>query len=369
MHNLYKSIIDTIPIFFFLWDRKKKETIFISKKFFDYKSGSYFVPDKSKDDLRQYIHSDYQELYDNFFLFLSEKNNFHDKVELKAADNLPDIKWMELSTYPVVNKKQEVNFISGHISDITSDKAYTKVLENQVKGLDTVLFLMAHELSAPVANIMGLSEVLKYESKNGEHKNHLNFYDTIFDLGSEIQTITRGLIGLIELQKYQDSINLKRTNLKALLENCSRNMIYNKYHQTYEVDLHDIPDDLIIMVQEDQFSRAIEELLLYLQKHKYSDEEIKMHLSEEAADDLTSIAITSADIKLPISIVERVLQHNGRLELKDVKGNRFRGMLELIIAKDIIEKHKGKLETFDLDQHTGFLISIPKRKELQPDFR
>ncbi|MEK6478789.1 hypothetical protein WJR50_14680 [Catalinimonas sp. 4WD22] len=365
MQNIYKEIVNTIPVFFFLWDRDEKETTFISEQFYDYRSGSYFSSKDDRADLRQYIHPDFQEVYDNFFTELSEDNNFHNKVDLKAADNLPKIQWVQLSSYPIVNNGQRIKYISGHIRDITSEKAKYQVLEDQVKGLDTVLFLMAHELSAPTANIMGLSDMLKLKVDHEANQEYLHFYDTITDLAGEIQTITRGLIGLIEMQSSQDQINSSSHWLFTLLEKAVKGLMYNKTHSPEKIDFQSVLPEVRVYVQEDQFIRAMEELLLYMQKYNQQHYTVKIHTQENQNEQQVDIIVATEDIMLPMESIKRVLEHKGRLELKDVKGHRFRGALELIIAKEIIEKHKGCLVPFEDKKQKGFCISLPIDEDVQ----
>lgn len=359
MQNIYKRIVNTIPVFFFLWDRDERETTFISEQFYDHRSGSYFSGKSAREDLRQYIHPDFQEKYDHFFKELSEDNNFHNKVELRAADNLPEIQWVQLSSYPIVNQGQRIKYISGHIRDITAEKADYQVLEDQVKGLDTVLFLMAHELSAPTANIMGLSDLLKTKVGHEAHQEYLHFYDTITDLAGEIQTITRGLIGLIEMQSSQEQIQSSSYLLYPLLEKSVRGLIYNKTHSPEKIDFGAVSPDVRVNVQKDQFVRAIEELLLYMQKYNQQHYTVKISTQENPNKQQVDIMVATEDIMLPMESIRRVLMHRGRLELKDVKGHRFRGALELIIAKEIIEKHKGQLSSFEEKAQKGFCLSLP----------
>lgn len=359
MQNIYKSIINTIPVFFFLWDRDKKETIFISEQFYDHRSGSYFSHKDAREDLRQYIHGDFQDVYDEFFRELSEENNFHNKVDLRAAGNLAEIRWVQLSTYPIIENGEQIKYISGHIRDITAEKEDYQVLEDQVKGLDTVLFLMAHELSAPTSNIIGLSEMLKYKSKSDAPENYLHFFDIISDLAGETQTITRALIGLIELQYNQEKIKTSPHSLAPLLKECTKILMFSKMHKPYTIDVEDLPAHLMVMVHDDQFSRAIEELLLYIQKYNKQQHNVKIYNQKRQNEHEIDIVIATKDISLPVESINRVLKHKERLELKDVKSNRFKGMLELIITKEILEKHSGKLALYEDHKAKGFVISLP----------
>jgi len=69
------------------------------------------------------------------------------------------------------------------------------------------------------------------------------------------------------------------------------------------------------------------------------------------------------DQNLPKESLQQVLDSSTRLQLPDVQGKKLTGMLELVIAKEIIELHKGKLSLYEADGNQGFLIQLPARRK------
>lgn len=361
MKNLYKKIIDTVPVFFFLWDRDKKETIFISDKFYDQSAKNNYAPKKPQEDLRQYIHQDSRKAYDDFFANLSEENNYNDKIELRAAGNLPGIKWMELKTFPVMDQEDAMKYIAGHITDITYSKESHKLLEEQVESLDIVTFMLAHELSAPVANIMGLAEMLKSKIKDPDLVKYQPLYDTIYNYGREILTLAQGLVSLIDLQSSKDQLKMEEVKLKPLAEKLIKEFYLKSKYNAINVSCTEINTEVTVYVHAEKFKNAIKELLVYLLNHK-SVAQISIIIPSCSNADQTLIWISARGANLSKESIQTVLDRSLRLSTLDVKRQQVRGMLELIIAKEIIELHQGRLELLDDSQQQGFVICLPRKQ-------
>lgn len=361
MLNLYKNIVDTVPLFFFIWDISKHKTIFISKKFYNPKVGDYYTAERSKVDLRDYIHPDSVEALETFFDELSEDNNYHNRVELQAAESLPEIHWLELTTYPMYESDGKLKYITGHILDLTSSKENKKALEEQVESLDTVTFMLAHELSAPVTTIMGLSRHLKKQVGKEDQENYLYLYDTIYNLGGEILTLARGLISLINLQSNKPGSKLSEIKVMPVLEN----IIEELYHESdkensLDIQFTEMRNDITAIVNRDRFIIALKEMLAFIIKHINQAKSILINIFSSPADDEVSICISAPDLNLPVNAIKNILKSSTRLKMLDVRGKRVRGLLELVIVKEIAEFHKGTLDIYQHENRQGLIISFPK---------
>lgn len=362
MENLYKKIVNTVPVFFFLWSRDKKETVFLSERFYDEKSKDYYAPKEPREDLRQYIHPHSQPEYDRFFDNLSEENDYTDKVEIRAGDSLPDIKWLKINTFPVFNQGKEVEYIAGHISDATNSYEHSQFLQKQVESLDTVTFMLAHELASPIANIMGLSELLKSKAAKAEANQHLHLYDSIYNFGGEILTLAQGLVNLLDLQSSKEEFASEEIRLKDLIKQRIDNFYLKPNTKKISISYSDIDEEATVCLQPIYFAKAVEELLVYLIKYIESNSRIAISTPTPNDSNQTLIRISSSGAHLPKKAVQRVLDRSSKLGMLDVKGHKVRGMLELIIAKEICELHHGKLELVNDGAQSGFVISLPKRQ-------
>lgn len=364
MKNVYQKIVDTVPVFFFLWSQDKKETVFISERFYNHRSKDYYVPEVTRHDLRQYIHPESQEAYDRFFANLSEENNYHDEIELRGSDDLPEIQWMKISTFPVMNDGKEIESIAGHIRDITYAKEYHSLLEGQVESLDTVSFMLSHELTSPITNIMGLSEVLKSRAIESGETQDLHLYDSIYNFGGEVITVARGLVSLLELQAQRNKLILTKTQLKPFMQELIENFYLKPRNNSASLLCADIREDAYAMIDTEKFGKAIEELLVFLVKRMEGDSTLSF-ITPPTASNQTKVCIVGTDVDLPVKAITQVLDRSSRLSMVDVKGGAMRAMLEVVIAKEIIELHQGKLELVEDNSHRGFVIDIPFSESLE----
>ena len=353
----YREIIDTIPMFFLIWDIKKKKTTFINKSFYSERINGYFQPEHPREDLRQYISEESRKTYDNFFASLSKANNYTGHVELKASSDLPNINWLSLETYPV-EEEGEVKRVVGHIRDTTRQREGYELLHEQVKSLDVVAFMLAHELSAPVSNIMGLADLLKQKVMEPDREAYLHLFDKIYSFGGEILTLARGLVGLIDLQETRSETIEKNTlPLKSFLENSLQDF-YFRHEQTTISLADEVRDETLITLDEQKFKWAMNELLLYMTKICRSKSNI--YITEASEDASQKIFIYAENIELPRDNIRQVLCLSIRLELSNVWGKKISGMLELIIANEIVRLHEGMLTFYDDQDRQGFVISLPK---------
>ncbi|MFP4096100.1 MAG: sensor histidine kinase [Cyclobacteriaceae bacterium] len=358
MDDPYQKIVDTVPLFFFIWDLEEKKTTFISGQFYDHRSKNNYVPEGSRQDLRRYIHQNSQQAYDDFFEKLNEDNDFHDHIELKAAGNLPGIEWMELKTYPV-KEENRLRHLVVHLNDITRTRTNLRVLQEQVDSLDAVTFMLAHELSMPVSNIMGLAEYLKASAKEETHSQELHLYDMIYNFGGEILTLSRGLISLIELQLSRQELRRTKIAFKPLLKNILEQLYLKARENKIEVRLDEIDNELEVALNIEKFSKAVEELLVMLLKYSRREEKIYISAQPFATEPTLRLDVLADKVKLPEESIRTALNRDGRLNLEDVKGRQINGIMELIIAKEIIQLHKGQLSFILNDESQGFRISLP----------
>jgi len=358
MDNLYQKIVDTIPIFFFLWDGDRDETVFISEKFYDHILDRYYAPETPREDLRQYIAEESLEAYDHFFANLADNEDASSHIELKA-NHLPGIEWIKLSTFPVVEPGKSTRYVAGHISDITPIRQHTQLLQGQVENIDTIIFMLAHELSSPIANMMGLAEYLRTQAEKGHHEQPAQLYETIYNRGGEVLTLARGMVSLLNFQFNKEPFTLEKIAIKSFTEELIEDFYHKSNAKNVTISCSSIDEDIRVAVQAEKFGKAIEEILVFLLKMAGKNEEIWLSASASDHPDQLKLYITSSAANLPIQPVQLLLDSSTRLSLSDIKVRKVRGMLELVIAKEIVELHQGSLELLHRDDAHGFVITIP----------
>jgi len=364
MENLYKKIVDTIPVFFFVWDGDKNETIFISEKFYDHTFDRYYAPETPREDLRQYIAEESQNEYDLFFTSLiHDDDDTANHVELRAI-HLPGIEWIKVSTFPVVEEGSITRYTAGHISDITHFRQNAQLLENQVENIDTIIFMLAHELSSPIANMMGLAEYLRIQGENEEHIQPAQLYETIYNRGGEVLTLVRGMISLLNFQFDRSPFILEKVALKPFVGQLIEDFYHKSNAKNITISCSSVSDNATITVETEKFSTAIKEILVFLLKLANNNDVISLSTPVSHHPDQVQLCITSSVTPLPKSAIQALLSRSSRLNLSNVKGRKIRGMLELVVAKEICQLHQGQLDMVDKDDEQGLVITLPRSPDL-----
>lgn len=115
--NLYKTITETVPEFFFVYNLLQKKITLVSLRFYELADGSEDAPHNYK--FRSYIHPEDQLSFEQFFRDLSPENNFTYQIELRTMESLGDKRWVELNAFPVEQEHgPEVELVVGHITGI-----------------------------------------------------------------------------------------------------------------------------------------------------------------------------------------------------------------------------------------------------------
>ena len=362
MKNLYQKIVDTVPLFFFVWDGKKNETVFISEKFYDYTLDRYYVPETPREDLRQYIAEESQPAYDHYFTNLADDDDSPNHIELKA-NHLPGIEWIKLSTFPVMEQGSQTHYTAGHISDITHTKQHTQLLESQVDSIDTIIFMLAHELSAPITNMMGLAEYLKNQAEGGHHIQPAQLYETIFNRGGEVLTLARGMVSLLNLQFNKESYLTESISLKPFIEQLVEDFYHKPTAKNITLSCSSVSEDITVEVQAEKFSMAVKELLVFLLKMAEENEKIAISTPTANQPGQVELCITSTASNLPKAAIQSLIDRSSRLDLSDVKGRKARGLLELVITQEIVTLHGGHLALFEMPEEQGFVITLPAHQK------
>jgi two-component system sensor histidine kinase VicK len=354
----YQEIVETVPIFFFIWDLRKKTTVFFSERFYHERQGDYYKSDKESEDLRQYISPEDQGDYDAFFENLSQQDDYRGQIILKAGDKLENIKWLSLETYPMI-EDGEVNRLVGHIRDVTYEKENSQSLNEQLQSLDVIAFMLAHELSSPISNIMGLSDFLKEKVTEDDREEYLHFFDKIYNYGGEVLTLARGMVSLINLQGLKHE-KIKKVNfsLRSYLQKEVEDFYFRDEHKKIKI-AYELGEEASIEADKSKLKLAIGEILLYLVKKSKGLSDIIISMPQRSDEKYDDICIYSQRLNLPKAEIYKILDISAQLKLADVTGRKISGMLELVIANEIIQLHDGRLDIYESDEKEGIKIQLP----------
>ncbi len=226
---------------------------------------------------------------------------------------------------------------------------------NSVK--DKLFVIVAHDLKNPFNSLLGFAELLsrKYETYSDEKRKELikillHSSKSIFDLLTNLLNWSRAQQGVIEFNAIMTNIiDLVHENIELL-----KNQANNKQISI----LQELPaSEMIISIDVNLINVVIRNLLT--NAIKYTNPGGIITVRGKTIDNCFTISITDTGVGIP---EEKILQ----LFRKDVHYSTFgtnneRGTgLGLLICKDFIDMHKGKI-WIERSDHTGstFCFCLP----------
>ena len=134
----------------------------------------------------------------------------------RASDGM--YRWHLVRALPVRNEKGEITIWVGTSTDIHDQKMQSNLLKKQNQKLDEInkyldnfVHTVAHDLRSPVANIIGLLQLLTFKE---EDSRNINISDKLKTSVERLDNTLKGMIKLIEIQ----SISGSSTQLLSLKE-------------------------------------------------------------------------------------------------------------------------------------------------------
>ena len=353
--NLYKTITETVPEFFFVYDLAKKKITFLSPRFFEIAGGS---PSSLKaQGLRSYIHPEDESTFDNFFDNLSAENNFTNRIELRTNQELGGIRWVEINTFPVEDDESSVKEVVGHIVDITDKKERISLLEREQQKLDSVLKILAHDLRTPFGQVYMIADILKEMMDEKDLERYGIYIGMLKNLGNRSLNLLDNLLRLVALQEGTLSLDLKKHDLQKLIENMVEAYEINLSEKKINWEVEGPGFAVVAEVDGLLLEQALSNLLSNALKFTPPGGNIWLRIAKK--DNKAIIEIEDSGIGIPENHIPDLFKEFSKIRRKGLKGEKSTG-LGLAICKQIIKLHKGRISVKSQENKgTRFTVTLP----------
>ena len=351
--DLYKKITKTVPEFFFIYNLLQKKISFVSPQFLDIVEATHHK------GLRSYIHPDDQASFDLLFEELSCENHYTSRVELRAHQDLGNIKWVEINTFPVEGEqsKEEVVEVVGHIVDITKKKERISLLEDEQEKLDSVLKILAHDLRAPFTQVHMISGILQNMMNEEEKKKFGLYIEMLQQLGNRSLTLLDSLLRLVALQEGTLNLELKKHDLRQVIKNVVESFKVNM--QEKDINCLVQEPDFAVVCQVDQIllEQAFGNLISNSIKFTPDKGQIFLRISQNGNE--AKIEVEDTGIGIPEKHIPDLFKEFSNIRRKGLNGEKSTG-LGLAITKQILKLHKGKIKVKSQEKKgSHFTIKLP----------
>jgi PAS domain S-box-containing protein len=190
--NKLKAILDCTPDCIVLIDKNFK-VLALNKVAIEFCVNAHQKTMDEGDDFRSFIFPETSKEFNKNFKKALEGGISKFEKEVSLSDNQKV--WLEFTLYPVYDTKDEMIGVSQLVKDISEYKKNQGDLELQYNKLQQIAWVHSHEVRRPLANLMGLVQVLLAERDCLEEEQVNEFFEAILieseRLDEKIREITR----------------------------------------------------------------------------------------------------------------------------------------------------------------------------------
>lgn len=287
-----------------------------------------------------------------FYVALSKMTGYLEQVEDGIENIVSD------STEPI-RLITELKPIEIRLNEIKAalKRQELETEENEKKKNDLVLFL-AHDLKTPLTSIVAYLSMLEgypdMPEEEREKYTHIALEKSLRlgELINEFFDITRYNLQNIELEPVE-------INLSMMLEQLADELygVLQEKRLSCEVD---VEENLVIYGDPDKLARVFDNILRNAIAYCYEGTKIAIGAQMKKQD--IEITFTNHGDKIPGDMLQTIFEKFYRVDNSRSSGTGGAG-LGLAIAKEIVEKHGGKIRAKSDANQTQFIVTLQSRNE------
>ncbi len=294
-------------------------------------------------------------------LFLQKENTIQRQLQDSLIIIVILLFVVAISIFIGYRSKRKVNLIlEKRNEEVTKQKDEFQKLNEQLKELDLTknkLFsVIAHDLKSPFQGLLGLSQIIIEDYDDLTEEEIKKYAELMQDSASNIYRLLENLLEWAKLQRDLVEFNLEKVNLYQIvfdiLQIQNMNAISKKIRLVNNIDQSvwiEADKNMIKTILRNLISNAI----------KFTPENGEVELTSNQQNNFTKICVKDSGIGIPNELLEKLFVLGEKTSRQGTNGETSTG-LGLILCKDYVEKHHGKIEIdSNINSGTKFCISIP----------
>ncbi len=329
---------------------------------YEYSKDSY-EPDLNKALLS--IHIDDQKTLENHFVnSLQNKTNF--EVESRIISSKGEIKHIITRASPKFDEQGNPLSMLGTIVDITEQKkAETALMESEAKlkelnaGKDKFFSIIAHDLSSPFNAFLGFTRLLVEELDTLSIKELQKIALSMRNSASNVFRLLENLLEWSRMQQGKIIFNPESTLLMPLISDTISPVMDSANNKGIEIS-YEIPASLEVFADEYMLASTIRNLVSNAVKFSRKGGTVTI-VAKPIPCNLVEIFVRDTGIGMSSTMVDDLFRLDVQINRKGTDGEPSAG-LGLLLCKDFIEKHGGKLWV-ESEEGKGsvFFVTIPEK--------
>jgi signal transduction histidine kinase len=221
---------------------------------------------------------------------------------------------------------------------------------------DKFFSIIAHDLKNPFNTILGLSELLKDETKSGNLETIDEYSDMIYNSAAQTLRLLENLLDWANSQRGKISFNPIPIKLKELFN--EEFSVLNDMAKGKNIELKSsFSDNLTIIADKNMIKTILRNLIS--NAIKFTHKNGKVEVKAMAINNQVEISVSDSGIGMTKEIIAKLFRIDANQSTPGTENEKGTG-LGLVLCKEFIEKHGGKIWVeSESGKGSTFKFSIP----------
>ncbi|WP_085828984.1 sensor histidine kinase [Clostridium massiliodielmoense] len=285
-------------------------------------------------------------------IYISSKY-FKNKERKRTISQLEDRIFLLTKGKMPVNV-EEFKLIDAKINEIINENEVVKqrILIEMSKKNDLITYL-AHDLKTPLTSLIGYLTILN-ESEVPE-STQKDYIKRLLEKSYRLEDLTNQFFDITRFNLQEIPLNKTSLDIHFFLEQLAEELYPILKDKNLKIDI-DIPNGMKIYADGSLLARVLNNLLKNAIVYSYKDSIIKIRC--EDCEYVTKLFVENDGDVISEQELKLIFEKFYR---RDQSRSQSAGAgLGLAIAREIIEKHQGRLTAESYEGHTIFIITLPK---------
>ncbi len=269
---------------------------------------------------------------------------------------------LALSYFKIANRSRKIRHQNEELHKLNATK-------------DKFFSIIAHDLKSPFNSIIGFSRILIDQVEKKKYDGIARYADIIHQSSNSAMELLMNLMEWSQSQTGRISFNPEKINLSALAKEVELLFTDVAKHKSIEI-INKVPEGMMVFADYDMVGTIFRNLISNAIKFTHPGGEIIINAREVARGHVVSVSDTGVGI--PQNKIKKLFRIDESYSTAGTQNEKGTG-LGLILCKEFVEKHRGKIwvETWEKnpdEENSGgstfyFLLPFGKATESKNTLR
>ena len=272
-------------------------------------------------------------------------------------------KWYDISADPILDVNGNVNSAVHIVRDITVHRKIEDALRLKEKHFtdlnttkDTLISIIAHDLKNPLSSIIGFSELMIKKAETSDIEKSKKFASIINDSAKNNLLLLDNLLNWIKTLTNQIEFIPEKLGLYPIVEETILGLNSSASLKNIRL-INSLSADVVVYVDRNMLSTILRNLIT--NAIKFSNQGGEVEISANIKQDQIEISIKDNGVGISEEIQENLFGTGVNISRLGTENESGSG-LGLILCKEFVEKHKGKIWVeSQLENGSTFIFTLP----------